>query len=66
MPFQLGAVKIAPFASIQAQWGIENDEVPGQETNDWTRTVGVRATTQFQRVYNSVDNDFWICIAFDM
>jgi len=57
MPFQLGAVKIAPFASIQAQWGIDNEEVAGAETNDWTRTVGIRATTQFQRIYNTVDND---------
>ena len=57
IPFQLGAVKIVPFASIQAQFGIDNEEVAGAETNDWTRTVGVRATTQFQRIYNGVDND---------
>jgi hypothetical protein len=57
MPFQFGAVKVAPFASIQTQWGIENDEVLGQESNYWTRTVGVRATTQFQRIHNNVDND---------
>jgi hypothetical protein len=56
-PFQLGDVKIAPFASIQAQWGIDNEEVEGEETNDWTRTIGVRATTQLQRIYNGVNNE---------
>ncbi len=57
MPFQLGAFTIAPFASMQAQWGFDNEDTGDKETNDWTRTVGVRATTQLQRVYNNVDND---------
>jgi hypothetical protein len=57
MPFQFGAFTIAPFASMQAQWGFGNEDTGDQETNDWTRTVGVRATTQLQRIYNNVDND---------
>ena len=58
-PFQLGDVKFVPFTSMQAQWGIANDESDGlaRETNHWFRTVGLKASTQFQRVYNNVDND---------
>ncbi len=59
MPFQLGAIKFVPYSSIQAQWGIANNERLNQsrETNYWFRTVGLRASTQLNRIYNSVDND---------
>ena len=58
MPFQLGDVKLVPFASIQSQWGIGNeDNGLVRETNFWFRTLGLRASTQFNRIYNSVDND---------
>ena len=58
IPFLLGAIKFAPFTSIQAQWGLDNkDDGRARETNYWFRTIGVRASTQFNRIYNSVDND---------
>jgi hypothetical protein len=57
-PFQLGSVKFVPFTSIQSQWGIANDDNGlARETNYWFRTLGLKASTQFQRVYNNVDND---------
>jgi hypothetical protein len=58
MPFQLGDVKFVPSASIQSQWGINNeDDGRVRESNFWFRTLGITATTQFNRIYNSVDND---------
>tara|TARA_B100001964_G_C14252504_1_gene610618 strand:- start:1302 stop:4187 length:2886 start_codon:yes stop_codon:yes gene_type:complete len=59
MPLQLGAIKLVPYASIQAQWGISNNEEVNQlrESNHWFRTVGLRASTQFNRIFNNVDND---------
>jgi hypothetical protein len=59
MPLQVGNIKLVPYASIQAQWGISNTEEVNQlrESNYWFRTVGLRASTQFNRIYNSVDND---------
>jgi hypothetical protein len=58
MPFKLGDVKFVPSASIQSQWGIDNtDDERARETNFWFRTFGITASTQFNRIYNSVDND---------
>jgi hypothetical protein len=57
-PFQWGGVKIVPFTSIQAQWGINNEDTGrSRETNYWFSTIGVKASTQFQRIYNNVDNN---------
>jgi len=58
MPIQLGQVNVVPFASIQSQWGIDNeDDGRAREQNYWFRTLGLRAATQFNRIYNTVDND---------
>jgi len=58
IPFQLGAFKFVPFASIQSQWGIDNeDDGRSREENYWFRTLGFKASTQLTRIYNNVDND---------
>ena len=58
IPLQLGAFKVVPFGSIQAQWGLGNeDDGQARETNHWFRTAGVRASTQIQRIFNSVNNE---------
>lgn len=58
MPFQLGDIKLVPFTSIQAQWGIDNeDDGRLREENYWFRTIGLKATTQFSRIFNNVNND---------
>lgn len=58
MPLQIGSVKVVPFASIQAQWGFSNDDaIDDGESSQWLRTIGFRASTQFHRIYNNVDND---------
>lgn len=58
LPIQLGDVKVVPFTSFQGFWGIQNDnDIRNPDSTYWVRTFGVRASTQFNRVYNSVDND---------
>jgi len=58
MPFQLGNITLVPFTSIQAQWGFDNEDTgQNREENFWFRTVGLRASTQLNRIYNSVDNN---------
>ena len=54
MPLQYGDVIVVPFASIQAQNEFDSDS---DDSTDWIRTVGVRASTQFHRIYNNVNND---------
>ena len=56
-PISIGSVKIVPFASLQMQWGVDNDETMFPNEDRWFRTIGVRASTQFQRIYNNIDND---------
>lgn len=58
LPLQIGSVKLVPFTSIQGFWGIGNDnDIREPDSNYWMRTIGVRASTQFSRIYNGVDND---------
>jgi hypothetical protein len=60
VPLQIGDVKIVPFASIQAQWGFSPDDATdGEETTQWLRTLGFRASTQLHRIFNDVDNSLF-------
>ena len=57
MPIQLGAIKLVPFVSMQSQFGFNNDvAIFVNEQDPWLRSAGIRASTQFQRVYNDIDN----------
>lgn len=57
-PFSFGSVKIAPFASLQADIRIgDDDSVANEDDTNWFSTIGVRASSQFHRIYNDVDND---------
>lgn len=56
-PFSIGSIQLAPFASLQAnvQFG-DDDSAPNADDTQWFSTVGIRASTQFHRIYNDVDN----------
>ena len=57
-PFTVGAFKFAPFASMQADVNIGDDDSGANEDDtNWFSTIGVRASTQLQRIFNDVDND---------
>ena len=57
-PITVGAFKIVPFASLQADVRVgDDDAATNQEDTAWFSTIGVRASTQFQRIFNDVDND---------
>jgi len=56
-PFSVGAFKFAPFASMQADVRIGDDDAAANEKDTkWFSTVGLRASTQVQRIYNDIDN----------
>ncbi len=57
-PFTAGAFKFSPFASMQADVPIGDDDsgTNGDDTK-WFSTIGLRASTQIQRIFNDVDND---------
>ena len=56
-PFTVGAFKFAPFASMQADVRIGDDNAAANDKDTkWFSTVGLRASTQVQRIYNDVDN----------
>jgi hypothetical protein len=56
-PFTVGAFKFAPFASLQADVRIgDEDPAATQEDTEWFSTAGIRASTQLQRIFNDVEN----------
>ncbi|MBT4523924.1 MAG: hypothetical protein HOC21_03265 [Phycisphaerae bacterium] len=58
MPLKFGNIQFTPFASIQMNWRLDDETSgPNQNTDYWYRTIGFRATTQFNRIYNTIDND---------
>ena len=57
MPFNLGAFQLTPFASIQATFGIDEDNAASNSDDPYVRSVGLRASTQLQRVYNDVESE---------
>jgi len=57
-PFSVGAITFAPFASLQADIRIGDDDAAANEDDTkWFSTIGLRASTQIQRIFNDVDND---------
>ena len=57
MPFNVGAFQLTPFASIQATFGIDEDNAASNSDDPYVRSVGIRASTQLQRVYNDVESE---------
>ncbi len=57
MPFNLGPFRLTPFASIQATFGIDEDNGASNSDDPYVRSIGIRASTQLQRVYNDVESE---------
>jgi hypothetical protein len=58
MPLKFGNIQFTPFASMQMNWRLDDETSETNQNNDyWYRTIGFRATTQFNRIYNNIDND---------
>ncbi len=57
MPFNIGAFQLTPFASIQATFGIDEENAASNSDDPYVRSIGIRASTQLQRVYNDVDSE---------
>jgi len=55
-PFTIGDFKIAPFGTLQADVPFNNNDASEDDTK-WFSTIGVRASTQIQRIFNDVHND---------
>lgn len=58
MPLDFGNIHFTPFASIQMNWNLEDENAgANQDADYWYRTVGFRASSQINRIYNDVDNE---------
>lgn len=58
MPLNFGGIHFAPFASMQMNWRLDDENAGSNPNADyWYRTIGFRASTQFNRIYNNVDNE---------
>jgi hypothetical protein len=58
MPLNFGNIHFTPFASLQMNWNLEDDNAgANQDADYWYRTIGFRASTQINRIYSNVNNE---------
>ncbi len=58
MPMNFGGIHFTPFASMQMNWRLDDENTEDNPDADyWYRTIGFRASTQFNRIYNGVNNE---------